>query len=50
LRLIKTGKTFGDRVEVLSGLNGGEQIVVDSVASIGDGTRVREFAPTKAGQ
>jgi multidrug efflux pump subunit AcrA (membrane-fusion protein) len=50
LRLIKTGKTFGDRVEVLSGLNGGEQIVVDSVASIGDGTRVRESAPTKAGQ
>ncbi|HKZ80588.1 MAG TPA: efflux RND transporter periplasmic adaptor subunit [Pyrinomonadaceae bacterium] len=42
LRLIKTGKTFGERVEVLSGLSGGEQIVVESVASIQEGTRVRE--------
>ena len=48
LRLIKTGKTIGDRVEVLSGLNAGEQVVVDNINSIQDGTRVRESAPTKA--
>jgi RND family efflux transporter MFP subunit len=42
LRLIKTGKVFDERVEVLSGLNAGEQIVVSSDASIQDGTRVRD--------
>ncbi len=47
LRLIKTGKNLGDRTEVISGLNSGEQIVVDGVFSIQDGTRVREAVPTK---
>jgi len=42
LRLIKTGKSFGERVEVLSGLKGGEQIVIDTGAAIQDGTRVRD--------
>jgi len=41
LRLIKTGKSLGDRVEVLSGINDGEQIVSEDPASIQDGTRVR---------
>jgi multidrug efflux pump subunit AcrA (membrane-fusion protein) len=45
LRLIKTGKIYGDRVEVLSGLTEGEQIVVDGLAAVNDGTRVREPAP-----
>jgi multidrug efflux pump subunit AcrA (membrane-fusion protein) len=45
LRLIKTGKVFGQTVEVLSGLNAGEQIVVDGLSSIQDGTRVRETGP-----
>jgi multidrug efflux system membrane fusion protein len=45
LRLIKTGKVFGQNVEVLSGLNAGEQIVVDGLSSIQDGTRVRETGP-----
>ena len=30
MRLVKTGKTYSDRVEVLSGLKEGEQIVVDA--------------------
>jgi RND family efflux transporter MFP subunit len=47
LRLVKTGKAFGDRVEVLSGLNAGEQIVTEGPATIQDGTRVREAAPGK---
>jgi multidrug efflux pump subunit AcrA (membrane-fusion protein) len=45
LRLIKTGKVFGQTVEVLSGLNAGEQIVVDGLSAIQDGTRVRETGP-----
>jgi len=45
MRLVKTGKTYGDRVEVLSGLSEGEQIVVDAVAAVSDGSRVREAAP-----
>jgi len=47
LRLIKTGKEFGERVEVLSGLNTGEQVVMEGPATIQDGTRVREAAPAK---
>jgi len=45
MRLVKTGKIYGDRVEVLSGLSEGEQIVVDAVAAVSDGSRVREAAP-----
>ena len=45
LRLIKTGRAFGDDVEILSGLNAGEQIVIEGPANIQDGTRVREAAP-----
>lgn len=42
MRLIKTGEKIGDRVEVLSGLNDGEQIVSETFAQLKDGTRVRE--------
>jgi membrane fusion protein, multidrug efflux system len=45
MRLVQTGKTYTDRVEVLSGLKEGEQIVVDGVATVNDGSRVREAAP-----
>ena len=45
MRLVKTGKTYSDRVEVLSGMKEGEQIVVDGVAAVNDGSRVREAAP-----
>lgn len=44
-RLVQTGKIYSDRVEVLSGLREGEQIVVDGVAAVNDGSRVREAAP-----
>lgn len=40
VRLIKTGKSYGDRVEVLSGLNEGERIVVDRLEAVSDGSRV----------
>jgi RND family efflux transporter MFP subunit len=45
MRLVKTGKPYIDRVEVLSGLSEGEQIVVDGVEAVNDGSRVREAAP-----
>ena len=45
MRLVKTGKIYADRVEVLSGLTEGEQIVVDGVSAVNDGSRVREAAP-----
>jgi multidrug efflux pump subunit AcrA (membrane-fusion protein) len=41
LRLVKTGKSYGDRVEILSGLGEGERIVVDGVANVNDGSRVQ---------
>jgi multidrug efflux pump subunit AcrA (membrane-fusion protein) len=41
LRLINTGKTFDDRVEVLSGLSAGERIIIDGVAKANDGSRVQ---------
>jgi multidrug efflux pump subunit AcrA (membrane-fusion protein) len=40
-RLIKTGKTYGENVEALSGLNDGERIVVDGVADVKDGVKVQ---------
>ncbi len=42
LRLVKTGSAVGDRVEVLSGLNEGEEIIAEGITSLRDGIRVRE--------
>jgi RND family efflux transporter MFP subunit len=40
-RLIKAGKKYGDQVEVLSGLNDGEKIIVDGVEKALDGGIVK---------
>jgi multidrug efflux system membrane fusion protein len=40
LRLIQTGKTFNDRVEVLSGLSDGERIAIDHIEALNDGSKV----------
>jgi RND family efflux transporter MFP subunit len=40
LRLVKTGKRTGDEVEVLSGVDAGETIVVEGVHALSDGQRV----------
>ncbi len=40
LRLVKTGKVLEDRVEVLSGLEEGEQIIVSEIAKLTDGQPV----------
>jgi RND family efflux transporter MFP subunit len=40
-RAVKTGRTLGDDREVLSGLAGGERVVVDPAEELADGARVR---------
>ena len=40
LRLIKTGRAYGDRVEVLSGINEGDRIIIEGVEKVKDGNRV----------
>jgi hypothetical protein len=40
LRLIKTGSRIGSEVEVVSGLNSGEQIVTENAAALTDGQPV----------
>jgi RND family efflux transporter MFP subunit len=40
LRLVKTGKTLEDRIEVLSGLEEGEQIIVSETTQLIDGQPV----------
>lgn len=41
LRIVTTGKTSDGTVEVLSGINEGEEIVGSDAASLSDGTKVR---------
>lgn len=41
MRLVKVGKTFGDRVEILSGLTAGEQLVTGGADKVLEGARVR---------
>jgi multidrug efflux pump subunit AcrA (membrane-fusion protein) len=41
LRLIKTGKNYGESIEALSGLSDGERIVVDGAANVNDGVKVQ---------
>ena len=41
LRLVRSGKHYGDEVEILSGVSKGEQVIVGKVESIMDGQPVR---------
>jgi len=40
LRLVKTGKRFGDEVELVSGIENKEQVALENVAKLTDGQRV----------
>ena len=40
LRWVRLGRAFGDRVEVVAGLDEGEDVVISDVARVGDGRRV----------
>jgi multidrug efflux pump subunit AcrA (membrane-fusion protein) len=42
LKLIQTGKTYGDQVEVLSGLREGEKIIGEGVEKVKEGNQVKE--------
>ncbi|GFE59698.1 efflux RND transporter periplasmic adaptor subunit [Geobacter sp. AOG2] len=40
MRLVKTGKTFGDKVEILSGLSDGERVAVSGAEKVSEGAKV----------
>ena len=40
-RLVKTGKTFGNQIEILSGLDDGERVAVSKIDQLSDGVRVQ---------
>ncbi len=40
-RLVKTGKKYGDRIEILSGINPGERVVTQGAERLSEGERVR---------
>jgi multidrug efflux pump subunit AcrA (membrane-fusion protein) len=40
MRLVKTGRSIGDTVEILSGLSDGEQLVVAGGEKVTDGARI----------
>ena len=42
MRLIKLGKRYGDKIEVLSGLHAGETIIVEDVHQAIDGAKVQK--------
>ena len=42
LRLVKTGRGSGGRVDILAGLTGGEQVVLAPPAALRDGSPVTE--------
>ena len=41
MRLVKVGKTIGDRVEILSGLSDGERVVVGGAEKVNEGSKVK---------
>jgi RND family efflux transporter MFP subunit len=41
MRLVKKGKSTGERVEILSGLSDGERVVVSGVEKVADGARIQ---------
>ena len=40
MRIVKTGRTVGGRVEILSGLSSGERVVVSGAEKVSEGSRV----------
>jgi len=40
-RLVKTGRTFGSQVEILSGLDNGERVAVSKIDQLSDGVRIQ---------
>ncbi|RMG48917.1 MAG: efflux RND transporter periplasmic adaptor subunit [Acidobacteria bacterium] len=42
LRLVKTGKRYGDSVEILSGLHRGDRVIIEGVERVKEGNIIRE--------
>lgn len=40
MRLVKAGQVLGDRIEILSGLSGDEQVVVTGIEKMSDGAKI----------
>ena len=41
LRIVKTGALFGDKIEVLSGLNPGEKVIINEIVNLRDGQSIK---------
>lgn len=41
-RAVRAGGTEGDQIEIVSGLNAGDRVVIEGPAELADGTRVKE--------
>jgi multidrug efflux pump subunit AcrA (membrane-fusion protein) len=37
---VKTGKVYGDKVQILSGLNGGEQVITSGQINLDNGSKI----------
>jgi multidrug resistance efflux pump len=46
MRLIQTGKTYGDRMEVLSGLSEGDLVILEPLSAVKDGAAVEPGEPS----
>jgi HlyD family secretion protein len=44
-RAVRLGRPDGDEVEVVSGVNAGERVVIDGPSDLGDGAKVEETRP-----
>ncbi len=40
MRIIRTGRKYGNKIEVTSGLNGGEQVATTAIAKLSDGIKL----------
>jgi len=46
MRLIQTGKRYGDRIEALSGLSEGDQVILEPLSAVKDGGAVEPGEPS----
>ena len=46
MRLIQTGRRYGERIEVLSGLSQGDQVILEPLSAIKDGAAVEPGEPS----
>ncbi len=42
MRLVKTGKEYGDKIDIISGLSDGNRVITSGIMNLRDGSRIRE--------